>query len=34
MDEDNALLANAIAEQNYQPLEGICPACRLIFNAF
>ena len=34
MDEDNTLLANAIAEQNYQPLEDVCPACRVIFSAF
>ena len=32
MDEDNALFANA--EQNYQPLEDVCLACRVIFNAF
>ena len=31
MDEDNALFANA--EQNYQPLEDVCLACRVIFNA-
>ena len=34
MDEDNTLLANATAEQNYQSLEDVCPACRVIFNAF
>ena len=34
MDEDNTLLANPIAEQNYQPLEDVCLACRVIFNAF
>ena len=32
MDEDNTLLANA--EQNYQPLEDVCLARRVIFNAF
>ena len=34
MDEDNTLLANSISEQNYQPLENVCLACRVIFNAF
>ena len=34
MDEDNTLLANFIAEQNYQPLEDICLSCRITFNAF
>ena len=34
MDEDNTLLANSIAEQNYQPLEDVCLACRVIFNPF
>ena len=34
MDEDNTLLANSIAEKNYQPLEDVCLACRVIFNPF
>ena len=34
MDEDNTLRGNASAEQNYQSLEDICPAYRVIFNAF
>ena len=34
MDEDNTLLANAVAEQNYQLFEDVCPACLVVFNAF